>query len=52
MKAKKAAIQYAFAATDRGGEVRITTKDAAALAAVHEFLRFQIEDHGTGDPKE
>ena len=52
MKAKKAAIQYAFAATDRGGEVRITTRDAAALAAVHEFLRFQIDDHGTGDPKE
>ena len=52
MKKMKAAIRYAFSETDRGGEVRITTKDAAALAAVHRFLRFQIDDHGTGDPKE
>jgi hypothetical protein len=52
MKKKKAAIQYAFAETEKGGEVRITTADAAALAAVHSFLRFQIDDHGTGDPKE
>jgi hypothetical protein len=52
MKSKKAAIQYAFSETDNGGEVRITTRDAAALAAVHDFLRFQIDDHGTGDPKE
>lgn len=52
MKKMKGAIQYAFAETDNGGEVRITTKDPAALAAVHSFLRFQIDDHGTGDPKE
>jgi hypothetical protein len=52
MKKKTAAIQYAFSETDNGGEVRITTRDAAALAAVHDFLRFQIDDHGTGDPKE
>ena len=32
--------------------VRITTKDSAALAAIHEFLRFQIEDHRTGDRTE
>jgi hypothetical protein len=52
MKRKKAAIAYAFSPTDKGGEVRITTKDADALTAVHAFLRFQIEDHGTGDPTE
>ena len=52
MKKRKAAIQYAFAETEKGGEVRIATADAAALAAVHRFLRFQIDDHGTGDPKE
>jgi hypothetical protein len=52
MKKQKGAIQYAFAETEKGGEVRITTSDAAALAAVHGFLRFQIDDHGTGDPKE
>jgi hypothetical protein len=52
MKTKKAAIQYAFSETENGGEVRITTRDGAALAAVHDFLRFQIDDHGTGDAKE
>lgn len=52
MKKMKKAIQYAFAPTDTGGEVRISTKDPAALAAVHAFLRYQIEDHGTGDPTE
>lgn len=52
MKKMKDAITYEFASTDAGGEVRIVTKDPAALAAVHEFLRFQIEDHGTGDPTE
>jgi hypothetical protein len=32
--------------------VTIATTDPKALAAVHEFLRFQISDHGTGDPIE
>ncbi len=27
-----------------------STKDAATLSAIHDFLRFQIEDHRTGDP--
>jgi hypothetical protein len=30
-------------------DVRITTVNPDALAAVHEFLRFQISDHATGD---
>lgn len=29
----------------------ITTANPKALKAIHEFLRFQIEDHRTGDPK-
>jgi hypothetical protein len=52
MKERKAAIRYSYAPTDRGGLVTITTKDPEALAAVHAFLRFQIADHGTGDPVE
>jgi hypothetical protein len=52
MKARKESIGYTFAPTDRGGEVRIATKDAVARSAIHAFLRFQIDDHGTGDPKE
>jgi hypothetical protein len=51
MSRLKAEIVYAFEETERGGRVRISTKSAEALAAVHEFLRFQIEDHQTEDPK-
>ena len=49
MSRLKAEIVYAYEETERGGRVRITAKSAEALAAVHEFLRFQIEDHQTGD---
>jgi hypothetical protein len=52
MKERKAAIRYAYSPSDKGGVVRISTRDAGAIAAVHEFLRFQIRDHGTGDPTE
>ena len=52
MKRKKASIAWKFEETEAGGRVRVTTKDSEALAAIHEFLRFQIEDHQTGDPKE
>jgi hypothetical protein len=49
MKQKRKAISYVFEPTASGGQVRITTRDAEAVKAVHEFLRFQIEDHRTGD---
>jgi hypothetical protein len=41
------AEHLSYTATDRprGAEVRITTSDPAALAAVHEFLAFQRADH-------
>jgi len=45
----RSTIRYEFQSTEGGGRLRITTADAQALAAVHDFLRFQIEDHGTGD---
>jgi hypothetical protein len=45
----KAAITYKFEKLDSGGRVRITTKNAEALSALYEFLRFQIADHQTGD---
>ncbi|HYH85503.1 MAG TPA: hypothetical protein VEX60_08470 [Pyrinomonadaceae bacterium] len=52
MRRLKAGIKYAFEETERGARVRITTTDADARSAVHEFLRFQIKDHQTGDPLE
>ena len=52
MKQLKAEIKYQFEELERGGRVRISTTNAEALKAIHEFLRFQIEDHKTGDSKE
>jgi hypothetical protein len=48
----KSEVAYNFEKTERGGTIRIVTKNAEALAAVHEFLRFQIADHKTGDTLE
>lgn len=45
----KADIKYSFEATPKGGRVVIVTANQEALASVHEFLRFQIKDHNTGD---
>jgi hypothetical protein len=42
-------IAYQYEETPGGGRVRIVTRDTEALAAVHAFLHFQIEDHRTGD---
>ena len=52
MKERRAAIGYRYEELERGGRVRITTKDEAALEAVHRFLRFQIDEHQTGDSKD
>jgi hypothetical protein len=49
MEQLKAKLAFAYEETEQGGRVRITTADKAALAAVYEFLRFQITDHQTGD---
>jgi hypothetical protein len=52
MKRLRDAIQYKLENTEHGGRIRITTKNAKALQAVHTFLRFQIADHQTGDSTE
>lgn len=45
----KSEVTYKFEKSDRGGRVLIATKNPQALQAVHDFLRFQISDHQTGD---
>jgi len=50
MQRRKNAIAYAYENTPDGGRVRITTPDRQARSAVHEFLRYQIREHATGDP--
>ena len=47
---KREAVRYLYEETERGAQVRITAQDSEAVAAVHEFLRAQIDDHRTGDP--
>jgi hypothetical protein len=45
MQRLKSAIRYEYAETPRGGIVRITASDAKAVAAVHEFLKYQQREH-------
>lgn len=45
MAAQKDAIRYVFRELPGGGEVRITTTDAEALRAIHQFMEFQRSDH-------
>ncbi len=45
MAAKRAVIRYDVSELPRGGALRITTTDSAAVHAVHEFLAFQRGEH-------
>jgi hypothetical protein len=49
MKRLQSHIHYAFEETPNGGRVVISSADGKALAAIHRFLQFQIEEHRTGD---
>ena len=49
MRELKGEIKYSFEEIDRGAAVRISTKNPIALKAIHDFLRFQIKEHKTGD---
>src|SRR5205823_1377729 len=42
-------LTYAYVDTPVGGRVNIVTTDSTALKAVHDFLKFQIAEHKTGD---
>jgi hypothetical protein len=50
MKRLKDQIVYSTENTAKGAQVRIATRNPKALAAIHDFLCFQIRDHRTGDP--
>ncbi len=52
MQASREKITYRYEDLPRGGAVRIDTKDARALNAIHAFLRYQITEHRTGDPQQ
>ena len=52
MKRLKADINYTVETIEFGARVRIATANAEAVEAIHEFLRYQIKDHQTGDSLE
>ena len=52
MQLLKDKIQYRFEPLPSGGRVLIESNDQLALAGIHDFLRFQISEHQTGDALE
>jgi hypothetical protein len=45
-------IHYKYESAANGGRVVISSGNAEAVAAIHEFLKFQIREHKTGDALE
>ena len=50
MKRLRTLITYTYEELPAGGRVVSTTRSANALRAIHEFLKYQIAEHKTGDP--
>ena len=50
MKKLRGEIQYRVEDLPNGARVRVSSLNPKAVAAIHDFLRFQIQDHETGDP--
>ena len=50
MKARRTDMTFRYEEVGAGGKVVIDTSDTAARDALHDFLRFQIREHQTGDP--
>jgi hypothetical protein len=42
-------IHYRYESAANGGRVVISSANAEAVTAIHEFLKFQITEHKTGD---
>ena len=49
MSRLKDQIHYQLKETLQGAKIEISSKNEEALKAIHDFLRFQISDHKTGD---
>lgn len=45
-------IHYKYEPAENGGRVVISSANAEAVKAIHEFLKFQITEHKTGDALE
>jgi hypothetical protein len=49
MKKLRKEIEYRVEDLPNGAQVRVSSGNPNAVAAIHDFLRFQIRDHQTGD---
>jgi hypothetical protein len=49
MKKLKDQIKYKYEPAENGGSVVISSANAEAVRAIHDFLKFQITEHKTGD---
>lgn len=52
MKQLQKEIKYTFEESANGGRVVISSANRDAIAAIQNFLRFQVEEHKTGDTTE
>jgi hypothetical protein len=52
MRELRSDIAYSVELIEGGGRLKMTTRSKEGIAAIHEFLKFQIEEHATGDPTE
>ncbi len=50
MKKLRKDIRYDVEETPSGARVKVSSSNPQAIAAIHDFLKFQIQDHQTGDP--
>jgi hypothetical protein len=49
MERLRGEIAYGYQSLPAGGRIRITTRTPQAIAAIHDFLRFQVTEHRTAD---
>ena len=50
MKNLRKDIRYDVEDTPNGARVKVSSGNPQAITAIHDFLKFQIQDHQTGDP--
>jgi hypothetical protein len=50
MQELKRQIKYSNQKLENGAKLVISTSSPQGIEAIHDFLRFQISDHQTGDP--
>lgn len=49
MKLLKGSIKYRYEEIPAGGRLKMESGDPVGLAAIHDFLRYQVTEHQTGD---